>query len=330
MRPDVRPRGMYMHSTQWTQLQLGGHSPAAAVLLLLLELVIAAAGEELEATNFDVLVYGATSGGVMAAVAAARSGAARVGLLDPGSRIGGMTTGGLSATDVGNKGVIGGMALELYRLNGQHYGKSAGSPEFDWEPHVALELLQRLVKEANVSLFENAQVETVAKMGARLTGLRTVDGRSFTATVFVSADYEGDLMARAGVSWTHGREAAAQYNGSLAGYRLANEGHEFDVAIDPYVTGTKELLPMLTAWGPPASDPRRAEGQADSRTQSYSFRLCVTTNKTNSVPFVKPEGYDPAYWELARRYFTHPLVAPRVHAPCGNVDSYCGGGGIGL
>jgi hypothetical protein len=281
--------------------------------------------------SFDVLVYGATSGGVMAAVAAARTGAQRVALLDPGSRIGGMTAGGLSATDVGHSNVIGGMALELYKQNGLYYGKR-DSPEFNWEPHVALELLHRLIKDANVSLFSKAQVESVEKSGTRLTSLTTLDGRTFTAGVFVEADYEGDLMARAGVSWTYGREGTKQYNESLAGYRLSNQGHEFSVAIDPYITGTQELLPMLSAWDPPATsnpknDPR---GEPDNKTQSYNFRLCVTTNKSNSVAFVKPHGYDPSYWELARRYFTHPLIAPKVHAPCGNIDSYCGGGGIGL
>jgi hypothetical protein len=111
-------------------------------------------------TGFDVLgvVYGATSGGVMAAVAAARNGSGRVALLDPGSRIGGMTTGGLSATDVGKSQVVGGMALELYQQNGRHY---LGKPvEFNWEPHVALWLLHELVRNASVTLFEQAQVDS--------------------------------------------------------------------------------------------------------------------------------------------------------------------------
>lgn len=138
------------------------------------------------------------------------------------------------------------------------------------------------------------------------------------------------VQARAGVSWTHGREGRDQYNESLAGYRTANQGHEFSVAIDPYATGTRTPLPMLTPWSPPHSDPSTAEGQPDSKTQSYNFRLCVTTNTSNQVPFTKPDAYDPSYWELARRYFTHPDIAPKVNAPCGNTASYCGGGGIGL
>jgi hypothetical protein len=117
--------------------------------------VLAAEGTTEHATDhapddYDVLVYGATSGGVMAAVSAARNGAARVALLDPGNRIGGMTAGGLSATDVGNSRVIGGMALDLYRENGRRYGKAV--PEFNWEPHVALELLHQLIVEAKVTL----------------------------------------------------------------------------------------------------------------------------------------------------------------------------------
>lgn len=110
------------------------------------------------ADDYDVLVYGATSGGVMAAVSAARNGAPRVALLDPGERIGGMTAGGLSATDVGNSRVIGGMALDLYRENGRRYGKAV--PEFNWEPHVALELLHQLIVEAKVTLDTSSLLST--------------------------------------------------------------------------------------------------------------------------------------------------------------------------
>ena len=185
----------------------------------------------------------------------------------------------------------------------------------------SLQIFEQLVADANVSLFSNAPVQTVAKAGARLTSLTTVDGRTFAAGVFIEADYEGDLMARAGVSYTIGREASATYNESLNGVRVGNEGHEFAVAVDPFGRASTSrgplrwLLPMVNAFDPRASVP----GQADKKVQAYNFRLCVSTDPGNSVPFRKPVGYDPAYWELARRYFSIPRIAQCVRAPSGNV-----------
>jgi hypothetical protein len=229
-----------------------------------------------------------------------------------------MSAGGLSSTDKGNAEVIGGMAGEFYLENGRRY--NASGPEYMLEPHVALEIFHALVADANVSLFSRAPVAAVAKNGARVTALTTVDGRVFEADVFIEADYEGDLMARAGVSYVIGREGIAEYNESLNGVRVANEGHEFSVAVDPFAAGgTRELLPMVNRFDPLQSVP----GRADKKVQSYNFRLCVTTNPANKVPFPKPAGYDPAYWELARRYFTDPRIVPCVRAPSGNVAG-CG------
>eukprot|EP00040_Diaphanoeca_grandis_P038509 m.256673 g.256673 ORF g.256673 m.256673 type:complete len:686 (+) comp34577_c0_seq1:52-2109(+) len=271
---------------------------------------------------FDVVVYGATSGGVMASVAASKRGV-RVALLDPGSRIGGMSAGGLSSTDVGNSKVIGGMAREFYMTNGRYYNPAATTPLYDLEPHVALAHFHKLIAEANVSLFQQTAVASVRKEGTQIKSLTTVDGRTFTAKVFVEGDYEGDLLARAGASFSVGRESQMEYNESLAGHQQKNAGHEFSVGINPYATDGS-LLQMVS----PINTSLKA-GDADDMVQSYNFRLCVTTNKSNTIQFAKPEGYDATYWELARRYFNHPSITSKVNAPCGNVAGYCGGKAAG-
>lgn len=253
----------------------------------------------------------------MSAVSAARQGMS-VGLLEPGTRIGGMSTGGLMHTDVGNSKVIGGMALEFYRSNGLWYNST--KPMFNLEPHVALELFLAMLSEANVTVFYRAAVASVGvDSQGTLTALSTTDERSFSAKVFVDSSYEGDLMARAGVDHRVGREAAGEYNESLNGYRLKNQGHEFSVAIDPY-DSDGNILPMLSA-----ANTSMKLGMADKRVQAYNYRLCVTRQKDNQVAFSEPQGYDPEHWELARRYFTHPAIAPKVKAPCGNTAGYCGG-----
>ena len=62
----------------------------------------------------SVGIYGATSAGITAAVQAARMGHSVV-LIDCDGWIGGLTTSGLGATDIGNKAAIGGLAREFYR-----------------------------------------------------------------------------------------------------------------------------------------------------------------------------------------------------------------------
>jgi hypothetical protein len=107
------------------------------------------------------------------------------------------------AADVGNSKVIGGMALEFYKANARNYDSNSTEPDFRLEPHVALAIFQGLVKDSGVSLFQHAAVDKVTmdpSAPTKIKSVTTVDGRTFEATVFVEADYEGDLMARAGAS----------------------------------------------------------------------------------------------------------------------------------
>ena len=72
----------------------------------------------------DVCVYGATSAGVVAAVTARGLGLTVV-LLAGDGWVGGLTTSGLGATDVGNKDAIGGIARSFYRRLRAHYDDPA-------------------------------------------------------------------------------------------------------------------------------------------------------------------------------------------------------------
>jgi pyruvate/2-oxoglutarate dehydrogenase complex dihydrolipoamide dehydrogenase (E3) component len=53
----------------------------------------------------DIIIYGGTSAGVVAELQAARMNKSVL-IIEPGQRIGGLTTGGLGATDIGNKAAI--------------------------------------------------------------------------------------------------------------------------------------------------------------------------------------------------------------------------------
>ncbi len=189
----------------------------------LLFVICCVCGSSASAETFDVVVYGGTAGGVIAAVSAAREGL-KTALLEPGTHIGGMVSGGLSFTDFGKKEVIGGYALEFYQRVGQHYGMGGYGNEVAWyhEPHVAEAIFREMLRKADVAVFEKHRLrekDGVTKSGAEVRAVRLENGASFSAKIFIDSSYEGDLMAQAGISYTYGREGSSQYNESLAGVR---------------------------------------------------------------------------------------------------------------
>lgn len=245
-------------------------------------------------TEADVVVYGATSGGVTAAVRAARDGLSVV-LLVFGDHVGGMTTGGLGTTDVGDARTVGGLARAFYGEVAAVYGASA--PHWDVEAHVGEEILERWLAEAGVTVHRRRHLASVELDGGRLTGLRTDDGSDYRAKVFVDASYEGDLLAAAGVTYTLGREASTVHDESAAGVQHSIN-HQFQRLVDPHVVPGRPasgLLPGISA------DPYGRVGDGDHRIQAYNFRLHVTTS-AQRLPFPRPNGYDPARYELLRRY----------------------------
>ncbi|HEX4749041.1 MAG TPA: FAD-dependent oxidoreductase [Bryobacteraceae bacterium] len=244
--------------------------------------------------SFDIVVYGATASGVMAAVAAANEGM-HVALLEPGSHVGGMVTGGLSNSDVeGQQLLIGGLARKFFASAGAHYGKPVA---WAFEPHIAEQIMLEMLKSAGVRTTFRSRLIGIRKTGSSISSIRMENGREYAAKVFVDSSYEGDLMKAAGVSYVVGRESAAKYNESLAGRQDLLPGHHqfrFPVSADADNGG---LLPYVVAQENVAST-----GASDGRFQSYCFRLCLSEDLSNKLPVERPAGYDPKRYELARRY----------------------------
>ena len=241
----------------------------------------------------DVLVYGGTAGGVIAAVAAAREGL-RVTLVTPDRHLGGMVSGGLGWTDYGKKPVIGGYSLEVFERIGKKYGRPV---EWHFEPHLAEAVFGEMVSEAGVTVVRGRLRERggVSKSGTTIDGIVTEAGATLRAKVFVDATYEGDLMAQAGVSYTWGREGTTEYGESLAGVRDRTPFHQFRAPVSPRDAGGA-LLPEVTGRS------EDAVGAADKRVQAYNFRLCMTRTPENRVPWPKPARYDAARYALLARY----------------------------
>ncbi len=264
-------------------------------LTLLLASVISCAA----ADRFDVVVYGGTAGGVIAAVSSAREGL-KTALIEPTKHIGGMVSGGLGFTDFGKKEVIGGYSLEFYFRVGRYYGMSQYGNEVSWyhEPHVAEQIFRQMLREANVTVVEGKRLKEkggVRKTGLKLTEIEMEDGASYAADIFIDSSYEGDVMAQSGVSYTWGREGTAQYGETLAGVRDKTPFHQFLVDVNPR-DANGNLLPEVSANKPPAP------GSADKLVQAYNYRMCFSNVAGKQVAFPKPAGYDPKRYEILLRW----------------------------
>lgn len=251
----------------------------------------------------DICVFGGTAAGVAAAVQAAR-GARQVVLTEFGRHLGGMTSGGLSQTDIGNKAAIGGISREFYRRMGAHYGTNE---VWKLEPHVAESVFNQMIAEAKVPVYLQERLASVRKEGGRISEIAMENGDVLRAKVFIDTSYEGDLMAKAGVSYFVGREANATYHETLDGIRGQTPKHQFTVAVDPYRRPGDPASGLLPGIQAEAGTP----GDGDRSVQAYNFRLCLTQNPTNKISILPPKNYDAAQYEILARYLEALEAAPK-------------------
>ena len=260
----------------------------------------------------DLVIYGGTPAGISAGIVAAREGLSVV-IIEPTKWVGGMVTGGLSRTDVGNEKTIGGFAREFFA---RAAAAKPDTPMWYAEPSVNLATFQAMLKEAGVKVITEQALKSIEKDGSRITSVTTSDGTTHRGSMFIDASYEGDLMAAADVSYIVGRESRAKYGESLAGYSpmeirprsaevMESECPSMGGTGPAYIHGTPTRLSGLDAKGNPIFGvfpaPQLQAGDADHRTQSYNFRICVTQRPDIFIPFPKPANYDPSRYELLRR-----------------------------
>ena len=278
----------------------------------------------------DVCVYGGTSGGVAAAVQSTRMGKRAI-IVESGRHLGGLSSGGLGATDIGNKSAIGGISREFYARVAKHYANDAAwvfesresyfrqrrssqtaatdpkALETMWtfEPRVAEHIFFQMLNESRVPVYFDQRLASLKKEGARIVEIAMQNRKVFRARMFVDATYEGDLMAKAGVSCFVGREANSHYGETLNGVRAETPKHQFVVPVDPYLKPGDRGSGLLHFIQPGDGG---APGAGDRRVQAYNFRLCFTTNAENRAAIAAPPNYDPAQYELLARYL-EALVA---------------------
>lgn len=275
-----------------------------------------------EEGDYDVVVYGATSAGVTAAIAAKKEGVSVL-LIAQNDLIGGLTSSGLGATDMANEKVVGGLSYEFYNRVYEYYlndeawtsqtreeyfealgvdiysGKDDGlRMQWVFEPHVAEQIFREMLAEYEVPVIFNERIDLdtgVVMDGTRIQKIVTESGKEFGAKVFIDCSYEGDLMAEAGVTYVIGREANSEYGETMNGI-LPNNG-EVETASPFIVEGDPNsgLLPFIEDGS------LGATGSADSRVQAYCFRFTLSTDPDNMVPITKPENYHPEWYETRAR-----------------------------
>lgn len=305
--------------------------PTCSMVLLLVLLSTSCENRQKSASDnqysADVIIYGGNSSAVIAAVQVAKMGKEVI-LVSPDKHLGGLTSSGLGWTDTGNKAVIGGLARDFYhrlylyyqddsawKWQGKNeYGNSGqGNVAIDgefrtmwiFEPHAAELVFEQLVAEYEIPVHREAYLDreqgVVIKEGT-ISSIKTLDGNSYRADVFIDATYEGDLMAASGVSYFVGREARDKYGEEWNGIQtgVLHHGHHFKSDISPY------LIPGDPASGvlPRISTEEPGEfGASDHRLQAYCFRMCLTDHPENRMAISRPHDYDSTQYELLRRVF---------------------------
>jgi hypothetical protein len=287
--------------------------------------------------NFDLVIYGGTSAGISAALQASRMGKTVI-LIEPTSRIGGLTTGGLGQTDIGNKQAIGGIAREFYQNVKKYYQqpenwkwqksteyKDGGQTRTDtgedamwtFEPSAALKIFHQMLEpEKNITLAYNQRLNRktgVTKKKGQIVSIAMESGEVYSGKMFIDATYEGDLMAAAGVSYTVGRESNKQYGETLNGVHtpdtartMTNQpsrnsvNHNFVNGVDPYPEKGNPASGLLPFINPKGPG---KEGSANKGIQAYCFRMCLTNHPENRIPFEKPANYNEQEYELLLRNY---------------------------
>lgn len=260
----------------------------------------------------DVVVYGATPAGITAAVAAAREGKSVI-IIEPLSLVGGMMSGGLSFSDSNQmaRETLSGIFVEIQKRIEKEYADNGielpyrveikDSKPWTYEPHIAEEVFNEMLKEAGVQVVLNETLESVDKKGESIINIKTYSKRCFKGKVFIDASYEGDLLAAAGVEYRVGRESRKEYGESLAGVVYTKK-----IVPIRAVNNNNEVLPLITGIQ------KIPEGQGDHKIMTYSFRLCLSSDTNNQVPFYKPVDYEANRYELFRRYYQ---IFPEITIP---------------
>ncbi len=270
----------------------------------------------------DVVVYGDASGGVTAAVQAAKMGKSVI-LVSQYGHLGGLTSSGLGWSDIGNDSILGGLSRDFYHAAYLHYQKdeswnfekrdtfpqmAQGTPAFNpknelasvFEPKIAENIFDAMAKEAGVKII-NGRLNLkkgVVMDGKRITKILLESGDAVEGKMFIDASYEGDLLPLAGVSFTIGREPNAKYGETGNGITGAAKKNQLPKGIDPYRVKGDASSGLLAGVNP---DMGGEVSDGDDKLQAYCYRMVLTDVPENRIMIEKPKNYNEADFEMLFR-----------------------------
>lgn len=246
----------------------------------------------------NLIIYGGTPAGITAAIQATRMGLT-VAIAEFSKNIGGMTASGLGATDLGAEEAIGGLAREFYQEVTDYYQKAK---QYTFEPKVAQSIFSKWIKENSIPVYEEQHLSDVLIEDKKIVEIVMEDGHRYQGDIFLDCTYEGDLLAKAHVSFFVGRESNATYQEIYNGIQFGAQHHKFEKWIDPYVEEGNPKSGLLQGITEDDQIQLGYQGQGDHRIQAYNFRICLTKDESNKIPFPKPPYYEPDRYKLLLRY----------------------------
>lgn len=296
--------------------------PSKPILLTVTNLLAFCAVISAADQKADVVVYGDASGGVTAAVQAARMGKSVI-LVSQYGHLGGLTSSGLGWSDIGNDAILGGLSREFYHAAYLHYQKDeswnfqkrevfpekaqgtlAFNPKTElasvFEPKIAEKIFDQMAKDAGVKIIKGRLdlKKGVVMDGKRISKILLENGDAVEGKMFIDASYEGDLLPLAGVSFTIGREANAKYGESGNGNTGVAAKNQLPKGIDPYRVKGDASSGLLAGVNP---DMGGAVGDGDDKLQAYCYRMVLTDVPENRIMIEKPKNYNEEDFELLFR-----------------------------
>lgn len=250
--------------------------------------------------EYDVVVYGGTVSGIMAAVEVAKSGKTVLLVKPSNTAFGGMTANGLGITDVLNTSILGGLTRDFYKGIKEYYSnsqnwfvgnamnyaryKSDGDVMIWFEPKAAKSVLLDFIIKNAIPVLHTERLDlkkgVVKNTLNEIISIRMESGLIIKGKIYIDATYEGDLMAKSGVSYTYGRESSSEYNEINNG--VQNVAHNDRNQLPDGIKNFDLNLPINLP----------GRGTGDKKIQAYCYRMCLTDVKENRISIAKPIDYN--------------------------------------
>lgn len=263
--------------------------------------------------DYDVVIYGGTPAGIMAAIEVSKSGKSVILLNSSEGALGGMITNGLGNTDVLRPQTIGGLSRQFFRRIKEYYLRpenwfAMNSSQYNFlehstdimtrfEPRAAQFVVKNLIQENHIPVIHNDRLkweQGVIKTGSNINYIIMESGKKIKGKMFIDASYEGDLMAKAGVSYTVGREGSAKYGERWNGIVRQSNVNKNQLPLGIKRFGNAIISPSLAA-----------NGTGDNKIQAYCYRMCLTDVRENKIDFPKPQGYDEEDYAILFEYLNN-------------------------